>query len=113
MRITITKKNKIKFDFLLIAATIAWIVPIIVFVITWVSGDVTSLHISLGLLSLATLGLLSVGMLNTIKFSKFRWEKKVNEKSNTQGVRLTNALMDSDLLVPDEPKRHTINLVKS
>lgn len=82
MRITITKKNKIKFDFLRIAAVIAWIVPIVVFIMTWVSGHVTSLRISLGLLSLAILGLLSVSMLNTIKFPVSRSKTKVKDSSS-------------------------------
>lgn len=82
MRITITKKNKIKFDFLLIAAVIAWIVPIVIFIMTWVTGNVTSLHIALSLVSLATLGLLSVSMLNTIKFPVFRSKTKVKDSSS-------------------------------
>ena len=84
MRITTTKKNKIKFDFLMIAATIAWIVPIVIFVMTWVSGNVTSLQICIGLLSLATLGLLSVGMFNTIKSPVSRSDKKVKGKRSME-----------------------------
>jgi len=104
MRITRNKRNKIKFYSLLVTAVISCSVPIALFTMAWVNGDWTSGH--------AAFGLLSLGMLNMVKFPKFRWGKKVNEKSNTHGVRLTNALMDSDLLIPAEPKRNTINLVK-